>query len=199
LNQCVDASRRPREAIQLSETWKEESWIASSFALRATADAVVASAPRKKLALGKAAATIKTVVARLDRAIQYAAASHLSQTSLEYWVARSSRAMTAVFVSFIRVGSKVGTELAMTVKNNFALAARGARGLPEIFRPLRSEGAGNAGCALHPRSRVQNSRRKRTRAYRFSGGNPTFPAQWLYGLLRALPGDEFVLSPSLAN
>jgi hypothetical protein len=71
-------------------------------------------APRKKPALGKAAATIKTVVARLDRAIQYAAASHLSQTSLEYWVARSSRAMTAVFVSFIRVGSKVGTELAMT-------------------------------------------------------------------------------------
>jgi hypothetical protein len=32
-------------------------------------------APRKKLGLGKAAATIKTVVARLDRAIQYAAAS----------------------------------------------------------------------------------------------------------------------------
>ena len=23
-----------------------------------------------------------------------------------------------------------------------------------------------------------------------------FPAQWLYGLLRALPGDEFLLSPS---
>jgi hypothetical protein len=32
-----------------------------------------------------------------------------------------------------------------------------------------------------------------------SGGNPTFPAQWLYGLYRALPGDEFVLSPSLTN
>jgi hypothetical protein len=28
----------------------------------------------------------------------------------------------------------------------------------------------------------------RTRAYRFSGEHPTFPAQWLYGLLRALPG-----------
>ena len=39
----------------------------------------------------------------------------------------------------------------------------------------------------------------RTRAYRFSGGNPAFPAQWLYGLYRALPGDEFVLSPSLMN
>jgi hypothetical protein len=72
-------------------------------------------APRKELELSKAATTIKTVVARLDRAIQYAAASHLSQTSLEYWVARSSRAMTAVFVSFIRVGSKAGTKLAMTV------------------------------------------------------------------------------------
>ncbi len=33
----------------------------------------------------------------------------------------------------------------------------------------------------------------RTRAYRFSGGDPTFPAQWFYGLCRALPGDEFVL------
>jgi len=31
---------------------------------------------------------------------------------------------------------------------------------------------------------------KRTRAYRFSGGNPTFPAQWFDGLLRALPGDQ---------
>ena len=29
----------------------------------------------------------------------------------------------------------------------------------------------------YPRSRVQNAQRKRTRAYRFSGGNPAFPAQ----------------------
>src|SRR6266704_289360 len=35
------------------------------------------------------------------------------------------------------------------------------------FRDLsKSEGAGNAGCALHPRSRVQNCRKLRTRAYR---------------------------------
>ena len=40
-------------------------------------------------------------------------------------------------------------------------------------------------------------RKKRTRAYRFSGNTPAFPAQWLYGLCRDLPGDEFVLSPSL--
>jgi hypothetical protein len=30
---------------------------------------------------------------------------------------------------------------------------------------------------------------KRTRAYRFSGSSPAFPAQWFYGLFRALPGE----------
>ena len=30
----------------------------------------------------------------------------------------------------------------------------------------------------------------RTRAYRFGGSIPAFPAQWLYGLLRALPGER---------
>jgi hypothetical protein len=34
------------------------------------------------------------------------------------------------------------------------------------FAPLRTEGAGNAGCALHPRSRVQKCALWRTRAYR---------------------------------
>src|SRR5713101_2201671 len=73
------------------------------------------------------------------------------------------------------------------------LAAGCARGLR--FVSLKLEGAGNAGCALHPRSRVQNRQGKRTRAYRFSGGTPAFPAQWLYGLLRALPGESgFVVS-----
>ena len=39
-------------------------------------------------------------------------------------------------------------------------------------------------------------KKKRTRAYRFSGGNPAFPAQWFYGLFRALPGDRAFLPPS---
>jgi len=41
--------------------------------------------------------------------------------------------------------------------------------------------------------------KKRTRAYRYRRSIPTFPAQWLYGLCRALPGDEFLLPPSPAN
>src|SRR5712691_4745930 len=55
------------------------------------------------------------------------------------------------------------------------------RDAPELCvdcRPLKEEGAGKAGCTLHPRSRVQTCTKKRTRAYRFSGGNPAFPAQW---------------------
>src|ERR1700736_973059 len=53
--------------------------------------------------------------------------------------------------------------------------------------------------ALRARSRVQQCTKKRTRAYRFSGGNPAFPAQWFYGLFRALPGDRAFLSPSSAE
>src|SRR5665647_1152886 len=37
-----------------------------------------------------------------------------------------------------------------------------------------------------------------TRAYRFSGGSPAFPAQWFYGLYRVLPGDRAFLPPSPA-
>src|SRR5437016_14561387 len=59
------------------------------------------------------------------------------------------------------------------------------------FPPSLSEGAGKTGCTLHPRSRVpMHTAKGGTRAYRFSGNTPAFPAQWLYGLLRALPGDR---------
>src|SRR5437879_4722537 len=40
---------------------------------------------------------------------------------------------------------------------------------------------------------------RRTRAYRFSRNSPAFPTQWLYGLLRALPGERACLPPSLAK
>jgi hypothetical protein len=70
------------------------------------------------------------------------------------------------------------------------LAARCARVVLRFLPSSKQEGAGNAGCALHPRSRVQWVLvEKRTRAYRFSGEHPTFPAQWFYGLFRDLPGE----------
>src|ERR1700730_13568641 len=42
-------------------------------------------------------------------------------------------------------------------------------------------------------SRAKGNKEKRTRAYRFSGGDPTFPAQWFYGLYRALLGERIRL------
>src|ERR1700731_2689202 len=71
------------------------------------------------------------------------------------------------------------------------LAAQCARGLLHLSPSWKVEGAGKAGCALHPRSRVQNADRKRTRAYRFSGGNPAFPARWFTAY--------FALSPATGS
>src|ERR1700704_4130294 len=76
------------------------------------------------------------------------------------------------------------------------LAALIARGLRVIFAPLKREGAGNAGCTLHPRSRVRFAQNKVHTSIQGSGGDPTFPAQWLYGLYRTLPGERAFLPPS---
>src|SRR5581483_10710299 len=53
--------------------------------------------------------------------------------------------------------------------------------------PRKAEGAGNAGCTPHPLPCVQT---KKTHAgqHRYAEITPALPAQWLYGLLRALPG-----------
>ena len=67
------------------------------------------------------------------------------------------------------------------------------------FRPLNSEGAGNAGCALHPRSHVRIVLRKLHMSIQGSGEHPTFPAQWLYGLWRAHPGEFMAFVASVAS
>jgi len=43
---------------------------------------------------------------------------------------------------------------------------------------------------LHPRSRVRFAQTKLHTSIQGSGSIPAFPAQWLYGLLRALPGER---------
>src|SRR5665213_1719853 len=47
--------------------------------------------------------------------------------------------------------------------------------------PQKEEGAGKTGCAA-PAVSCADAQEMRTRAYRFSGGSPAFPAQWLYDL-----------------
>ncbi len=77
------------------------------------------------------------------------------------------------------------------------LAARCARARPEIASAHQNERAQGMPGARCTRGLVcKMHKEKRTRAYRFSGGNPAFPARWFYGLFRALPGDRAVLPPS---
>src|SRR5436305_10173426 len=61
----------------------------------------------------------------------------------------------------------------------------------------RAQGKPGADCTRGLVCQTHSSRR--TRAYRFSRNSPAFPAQWLYGLLRALPGERAFLPPSLAD
>ena len=73
--------------------------------------------------------------------------------------------------------------------------------LPEVCknfhapRNQRAQGMPDARCI---RGLVRKKRRTHT-SIQGSGGDPTFPAQWLYGLYRALPGDRACLTPSPAN
>ena len=53
----------------------------------------------------------------------------------------------------------------------------------------RAQGRPGACRTRGPACRLRISKRC-TRAYRFGGSIPAFPAQWLYGLLRALPGER---------
>src|SRR5881394_4185449 len=77
------------------------------------------------------------------------------------------------------------------------LAARFAR-VMQIRCPLskqRAQGRPGADCTRGLVCQTHSNRR--TRAYRFSRNSPAFPTQWLYGLLRALPGERAFLPPSL--
>src|SRR3979490_3542210 len=66
-------------------------------------------------------------------------------------------------------------------------------GCASRFAPKKVEGAGRTGCAPAPRGLAcMLHKEMRTRAYRFSGTAPAFPAQWLYGLLRARPVTGFL-------
>ena len=68
--------------------------------------------------------------------------------------------------------------------------ADSARGLLEILPLSKKRAQGRPGARCTRGLACQMRTQKRTRAYRFSGSIPAFPAQWLYGLLRALPGER---------
>jgi hypothetical protein len=96
-----------------------------------------------------------------------------------------------------RVSKTVRATSDSNFKQQNILAARCARVVGEHSRPLRTEGAGKTGCALHPRSRVQNAHSKN--AHEHTGSAETLRPSLrsgFNGFLRALPGDRAFLPPS---
>src|SRR5277367_6009378 len=57
----------------------------------------------------------------------------------------------------------------------------------------KAQGMPGARCT---HSLVCKGRKHTSIRHRYTGSDPAFPAQWFYGLLRALPGDRAFLSPS---
>jgi hypothetical protein len=92
------------------------------------------------------------------RSIQYAASSRFNHGLLEILDHPPSRMKTT--------------------EHSFATPRQHSPEFCKFVCPQKKEGAGKTGCALHPRSHVPScTSKKRTRAYRFSGSSPAFPAQ----------------------
>src|SRR4029077_6593071 len=51
---------------------------------------------------------------------------------------------------------------------------------------------------MRPQPRMQMKQAHEHSHHGHTGNHPAFPAQWFYGLLRALPGDQACLTPSPA-
>jgi hypothetical protein len=125
---------------------------------------------------------------------------------------RRSRTVAVVVVAMV-VAVVVGVGVGMSHRNMLyynitevhagpatASRSRGryARALLRIHA-LQKEGAGKTGCALHPRSRALLAQKEMHTSIQVQREHSAFPAQWLYGLWRALPGERAFLPPSLGG
>ena len=107
-----------------------------------------------------------------------------SSRYLEYWIARSSRAMTA-WVWLAGTASRSRGLSRPSFVSSLRLKPSIERGRREDREPAGTRGHP---CGWH-------RRRGCTAAYRCSRDIPAFPAQWLDGLCRALPGERCTLAP----
>jgi hypothetical protein len=72
------------------------------------------------------------------------------------------------------------------------LAARCARALRRLPPSIRTRGRRESRMRAAPAVSCANMHKKRTRAYRFSGGNPAFPAQWFTAYFELSPVNGFL-------
>jgi hypothetical protein len=79
------------------------------------------------------------------------------------------------------------------------LAAAFARGLPRTSRLLKFRGRRECRALDAPAASCVKKQTHERSHHGHTGIIPAFPAQWFYGLLRALPGDQACLTPSPAR
>jgi hypothetical protein len=78
----------------------------------------------------------------------------------------------------------------------FSRAARAPSYVINLPYPPKKEGAGKAGCALHPRSRVQTCAKNTHTSIQVQRRQSDFPCAVVLRLIRDLPGDRACLTPS---
>src|SRR5260370_9602392 len=89
--------------------------------------------------------------------------------------------------------------LAMTLNSRYdpAFPRRDASEfLQKTVRPEKQRAQGMPGAQCTHSLACEIDKAHERSHHRYTGINPAFPAQWLYGLLRALPVDQALLSPS---
>ena len=79
------------------------------------------------------------------------------------------------------------------------LATRCARGLQVILTPSVVRGRRECRMRAAPAISCATCTKSARMSIQGSGEHPTFPAQWLYGLLRALPGEPCTVATVDAN
>jgi hypothetical protein len=83
----------------------------------------------------------------------------------------------------------------MTPRSRRAFRASFSRNVPPS-EDQRAQGMPGARCARSLACKMKKAYERSHHGH--TGNHPAFPAQWFYGLLRALPGDQACLTPSPA-
>ena len=118
---------------------------------------------------GRAVGRSSVPSCRAKRSIQYAAAARFDHCCLWIWIAPPSRTMTT---------------------NRFAFSRRDSPELCFDFTLLNERGRREDRVHAAPAVSCASAQKKTHTSIQVQRRHPAFPAQWLYGLLRALPGER---------
>ena len=159
----------------------------------------ISTAVRRRVALMSSRCAKRAVIAfeiHHNRVYGYSVRCGLSfqsLTSLRYLIRFRPVIASAAKQSILSLCRDMDCFAALAMTVDIVSPSRGAHSprFASSFALLENQRAQGRPGARCTRGLACNcAQRTRTRAYRFSGNTPAFPAQWLYGLLRALPGER---------